>query len=1652
MKNIFSRIILVAFLCASFSQTATAREYIGAKKMARKAVATKDESRCKRAQSTAELNINNVRALINAYGNMWFDGAIAKYYIPANGSSTPMYCAALWIGGTDVNDQLRIAALKFGSSGDDYWPGPLTVDGQATVSLDVCNEYDRHYKITQAEVQTFRGMFDYSEDGAPMPNEKYDEGLIPDVIKEWPAHGNTSKNQSRYLAPFFDADGDGEYDYTKGDYPYYDFDNELCPKTLKANLAPGEKYEPARSMEQTNGTGGAQQITGSILSDQVLKGDQTIWWVFNDNGNSHTESSGQAIGLEIRAQAFAFSTNDEINNMTFYTYEIINRSTYELANTYFSQWVDPDLGYAHDDFVGCDVKRGLGYCYNGKDQDGSGTAETYSGNPPAVGIDFFQGPYMDPDGRDNPKIDIEKAKNHSKYSKYLQNYWLEDKRCYDTIQLSEDAELFYDNETGGVWYFRPGETVNNCAINGVNFGNGIVDDERFGMRRFVYYNNASGDNGEPEKAYDYYNYLTGVWKNKTRMRFGGDGINAAGTTEIGTDFMFPGDSDPWNWGTDGTPAPFEWTEKNTDGNGASNTAGDRRFMQSAGPFTLKPGAVNYITVGIPFAQAASGGPSASVALLRQIDDKCQSLFENCFKIIDGPDAPTLVAQELENEVILYLTYDNPNSNNYNEKYNEQDPSIARFSSNLVTVTDTVRGADGNPLTDINGNIVVTTRQETENIPYSDEERSFKFEGYQIYQLKDATVSVTDLGDETKARLVAQCDIENYYDDAKTLPIGKLVNYEMNGSIGALVPSVKVSGANKGIQHSFRIANDAFATGNNTRLVNNKEYYFIAIAYAHNRYKAYDPTDAGKLDGQKTPYLAGRKNEKQGSIEAIKVMPHDPSNENGGTIIQAAYGTSPEITRIEGFGNGNNVLRLTESSIEELMGAPGQEPTHHAASMEANGVNDPWIITHPRYEKNYGPLSIRIVDPLNVKPGEFIIKFSGVDSAATWVVTRKDGEAIYDDVYEIKSEHPIARYNEQLILDLGISICLSNATSVATDFDFTEITISKAYGGGYINDGTFLGANMQFDDVTKMWLTGLPDNDNYITYNWVRAGSQYVYDNRLKFLGETGAVQLSTGGYLDEDYYKAIEVPGRDVPETYPLDKNETFEKVLQSSSASNGTWAPYALISTLDYHPGFSLRYFMAEKTSFVYGPRITGMPPYVGPEGGHNFAGETYDEVYRSYYDPATNTSLSFNDMRNLSSIRVVITKDKSKWTRCPVIEMSDDYSQSEGNARKFQLRKAPSVDKEGNPTTYTWEIKDKGRTVTVVADSGMGWFPGYVINIETGERLNIMFGEDSRYPSENGKDMLWNPTATTMLGSSDYVMGGRHFLYILGANNQLFKDLSNKNGVIVPTNYKTPSYDEGRWAWRMLSSLNRLLKFKSSGDTGDPKNDYRGAAYNGLLTREESSKVVPERDSSSLLFSSVMWVNMPLATSKEFVFTSYDEIPCDVTIDINVSKPYSKFYSHNESKPAHSGVEELNANNPMYEFELTSDVITLTDQYENNEDLTNSILDNIAVVPNPYYSNSAYETSSQLDTRVRITNLPANSTVSIYTVDGTLVRRLGPSPSDAGNANTGYTLDWDLKTHTGLPISGGMYLIHVKTPMGERIVKWFGTMRPVDLNAFQF
>jgi len=36
-------------------------------------------------------------------------------------------------------------------------------------------------------------------------------------------------------------------------------------------------------------------------------------------------------------------------------------------------------------------------------------------------------------------------------------------------------------------------------------------------------------------------------------------------------------------------------------------------------------------------------------------------------------------------------------------------------------------------------------------------------------------------------------------------------------------------------------------------------------------------------------------------------------------------------------------------------------------------------------------------------------------------------------------------------------------------------------------------------------------------------------------------------------------------------------------------------------------------------------------------------------------------------------------------------------------------------------------------------------------------------------------------------------------------------------------------------------------------------------------------------------------------------------------------------------------------------------------------------------------------------------------------------------------------------IPIASGMYIIHVDAgALGEKVVKWFGVMRPVDLDTF--
>ncbi len=1550
-----------------------------------KPVTPKSESAvCLPAASSNELTVNNVRAYIETGGTMWFK-ELAEYEVPAGSGKTSMFCAALWIGGRDANGTLKLAAVRFRQVGNDYWTGPLKVTGASTTQ-SMCLKYDKHFKITRAEVD--QHISSYNTSGYVMPSS----------IANWPAHGE--EGYSYYLAPFKDVNGNEIYDPENGDYPYYDINNDLCPWT-EDNIARAAAHQLPRTPEdlwterQNYGGSGSDEFqydyrrsNGMIYADHVLKGDATLFWIFNDNGGAHTESQGSPIGLEIRGQCFGFSTNDELNNMTFYSYEIINRSTYTLTQTYFSQWVDPDLGYAYDDYVGCDVGRGLGYCYNGNNVDGSGQTWAYGDQPPAVGVDFFQGPYMDPDNRDNPKFYADSASEVGYCARFL----------------NSDYEL------------------DQMAINGVNFGDSIVDNERFGMRRFVYHNNDSNPiNGDPSVASEYYQMLQGIWKDNTKMTFGG---NAVHTSTIYCDFMFPGTTDVCNWGTKGIDPNYNkdggWTEANE-----GNAPYDRRFMQSAGPFTLKPGSVNYITVGIPWARATQGGAQASVDLLKIADDKCQSLFENCFKTLDGPDAPDMTIRELENELILYLSNEDRNSNNWHETYCELDPQITHTLQYTTYVNDTIFAyhQDATPDT-----IVRQVPSVTED-SLTTEQRQYKFEGYQIYQVANASVSATDIGDLSKAILIAQCDIEN--------EAGQLVNWIYNDAVGASVATEMVNGSNKGIFHSLRVLEDKFATGSNKNLVNHKEYYFMVIAYGYNQYKEFK-MDADYLDGQKTPYLAGRRN-----IQVVKGIPHK-SVEN---LVNSTYGDQPMITRLEGHGNGGFFLDMTDESRDAIL-----------ANNTYNNI---------QYKNNYGPLSIKVVDPLQVKPYDYYIKFlpnsvsEDVNDSTEWKLIISD-EVSDEELEELGLDReftasmPISMTNEQLFPDLGISISIKNYDFQFHQSNVDNYLVSDLGGHNYVNkmwygQVDFIGSQITFDGDNQ-WLSGVIDGEGDYPNNWIHSGQQ-ASGKWEDAGGQTGA-EADYMVWRTEDMCSIINLPGgvnqygmqTSEPTRAFKDPQQQFESVI------NGTWSPYVLSSPYDGGP--QAKFICADETS-------QETVPYLA------YSYFTFTDLSSGDNCPGYNQTMS-----NLYSVDIVLTPDQSKWTRCVVLESGSGKASNgfkvnqtfEGQTYqniRHEPKQCPSVGKDGRPD-------NSGTT-------GMGWFPGYAINVETGERLNIMFAENSEDTLNNGNDMIFNPTSVYTYAKDpdthellvdedgnpyelsitrynefrDYygieygepLNGGRHYVYIVGSSgntcSSYYKSVISSNTREYKRNYNDGGYVHvGSFGGGTFQGNDNLTyPYYECGPYDEGR--WLRAKFDQIENVSSNLRNLDRKRVKMQLFNNVMWTSIPMPAYRQ----EDNWLSNEATLKIRVTRPYYRYSSRWYDDPSSAPNASQNDGYPMYQFTTKNLVPT---EVTKSEETMQTLLDEINIVPNPYYGFSQYEQNA-LQNYVRIVNLPANCTISIYTVNGTLIRTL-----TKGDASSSF-VQWDLKNHANIPIAGGVYIIHVKAPgIGERTLKFFCAMRPTDLNGF--
>jgi hypothetical protein len=47
--------------------------------------------------------------------------------------------------------------------------------------------------------------------------------------------------------------------------------------------------------------------------------------------------------------------------------------------------------------------------------------------------------------------------------------------------------------------------------------------------------------------------------------------------------------------------------------------------------------------------------------------------------------------------------------------------------------------------------------------------------------------------------------------------------------------------------------------------------------------------------------------------------------------------------------------------------------------------------------------------------------------------------------------------------------------------------------------------------------------------------------------------------------------------------------------------------------------------------------------------------------------------------------------------------------------------------------------------------------------------------------------------------------------------------------------------------------------------------------------------------------------------------------------------------------------------------------------------------------------------------------------------------------------SISWNLKNKQGINVASGLYIFHIDAPgIGEKIIKWFGVQRQIDLDSF--
>ena len=466
----------------------------------------------------------------------------------------------------------------------------------------------------------------------------------------------------------------------------------------------------------------------------------------------------------------------------------------------------------------------------------------------------------------------------------------------------------YSGGTPAVGYdFFQGPVVPSATDTAFAFGREIPGYKNLSMTSFSKYINGDPVYTDPNDVQEVYYYMQG------KMR---DGSDFPETATGGSNFVHPGNP------SDNVDA-FDDVLIDPD----LHASGDRRFLMNAGPFNMAY--MDSQEVVFAIMHAAAGDAKASVDLLKVVDQLAQTAYDIQFALPASPPAPVVTHNVQADEINLYW-------GDASESYMvESQVDLVLDVESLTPVTEDVAVATITSSTayawadtannqfvaiasyvdtvEYGGPVVVTgitydttysmTTITTYDTVFASEPTMFAFEGYNVYQYETLSGSGASKKIATYDKIN---DVTTIYDNVFDANLGQSV-----------LVSVQ-DGTDSGIRNHLTVNTDALNSG--APLIPHRAYYFAVTSYAYNEY--------------------GIPNNLESAPQIIEIRPNDSVVLDVGSDGDDAFGED-EVFHGAGQSDGSvdvvvvNPLEVTGNNYE----------VHFRSQAYYNDGNN-WVIGSP----------------------------------------------------------------------------------------------------------------------------------------------------------------------------------------------------------------------------------------------------------------------------------------------------------------------------------------------------------------------------------------------------------------------------------------------------------------------------------------------------------------------------------------------------------------------------------------------------------------------------------------------------------------------------------------------------------------------------------